>query len=601
MKKYFMKLKLSYRLFLIIIICFLIPYIVLFFSSYWRAESIIKEKTEEVEGENICQVGSIIENMCLNIVNASNYLVSLNIYDRLSREASSSYDFLTAYQTADGLIQNINNSLLNAKADINVFTENALLYSTDSSLNVDYQEFYNSYIKENDSLFDYSPYFSGVHPSYTKYKEENYISCIRKISDLRKEDCYLVISMPVSAFESTLNSAMGTMTLLDSTGNVICQSLGKRNDYSDIAAIALQKSASDTSDILVRFSVKETNEMVTVYPVSVYNWKLLNITSAASLYEEMYELRNIILILSLILIAICLSITFYCIYHQLKPLLLLKEDMEAVGRGNLKTSVTVVDSQDEIGILTQTFHNMLGQINALIDAVKRKEQKENELKFEILLAQINPHFLFNTLNSIKWMAVVAHTDNIATTITSLGRLLEISMNKVNDILPVREELTNIKSYIQIQKVRYPGRFEVQYDIDKNILSCSTPKLILQPLVENSILHNIEHQDFLIIRISAKRKGNLLEFTVWDNGYGIPPEKLKTILQSDKESKTGQVFKGIGVRNVYDRIQLIYGSSYGLRYESDGQSYTKAILAFPEKSCLETKGEELKNDQSTDSR
>lgn len=80
------------------------------------------------------------------------------------------------------------------------------------------------------------------------------------------------------------------------------------------------------------------------------------------------------------------------------------------------------------------------------------------------------------------------------------------MNKVNDILPVREELTNIKSYIQIQKVRYPGRFEVQYDIDKNILSCSTPKLILQPLVENSILHNIEHQDFLIIRISAKRKG-----------------------------------------------------------------------------------------------
>lgn len=591
MKKYFMKLKLSYRLFLIIIFCFLIPYIVLFFCSYWRAESIIKEKTEEVEGNNIRQVGNIIENMCLNIVNASNYLVSLNIYDSLSRDISNPYDFLTAYQTADGLIQNINNSLLNAKADINIFTESTLLYSTDSAQDVDYHEFYNSYIRENDTLFDYSPYFSGVHPSYTRYKEENYISCIRKISDLREENCYLVISMPVSAFENTLNSAMGTMILLDSSGNVICQSVGKTKDYSDIAAIALRKSLADASNILTRFSVKNTNEMVTVYPVSVYSWKLLNITSASSLYAEMYQLRIIILILSLIFIAICLSFTFYCIYHQLKPLLLLKEDMEAVGRGNLKTPVTVIDSLDEIGILTQTFHNMLEQLNALIDAVKRKEQKENELKFEILLAQINPHFLFNTLNSIKWMAVVAHADNIATTITSLGRLLEISMNKVNDILPVREELTNIKSYIQIQKVRYPGRFEVQYDIDENILSCSTPKLILQPLVENSILHNVEHQDFLIIRISAKKECNLLEFTVWDNGCGIPQEKLKTLLQSDKESKSGQVFKGIGVRNVYDRIQLIYGNNYGLRYESDGQSYTKAILTFPEMISSELKGDE----------
>lgn len=445
----------------------------------------IKEKTRETEGEHIRQAGSFIENICLNIINTSNCLASFNIYEKLLYEEHSSNDFLTAYQNTDELIQNINHSLLNSQGEISIFSKNTLLYSTEPFQNVEYQDFYKSYIEENDTLSDYSPYFSGVHFSYIKHKTINYISCIRKIYSFHGENYYLVISIPVSTFEDRPDSATGTLFLLDSVGNTIC--------------------------------------------------------------------------LSLILITICLSVTFYCIYYQLK------------------------------------------QINTLIDDVKKKEQEKNELKFEILLTQINSHFLFNTLNSIKWMSIVAHTDNITAAITSLGRLLEISMNKANDILPVREELTNLKSYIQIQQIRYPGRFEIQYDIDDDILSCSTPKLVLQPLAENSILHNIERKEFLTIRISGQKKGNLLVFTVWDSGCGIPPEKLKSILRTGHGSKTGQVFKGIGVYNVHERIQLIYGNRYGIQYESDGISYTKAILSFPEKAEQNVKGEDKKDDKGTDSR
>lgn len=593
MKQSFMKLKLSYRLFLIIILCFLIPFILLYFGSYARAESIIKEKTEEVEGENIRQVGNILENVCLNIVNASNYLVAFNIYDKLLYKEDSSYDYLTAYHTADELIQNINNSLLDAQADISIFSGTTLLYSTNSFQNVEYKEFYNTYIAENDSLSDYSPFFSAVHSSYIKHKTNNYISCIRKISALRGENYYLVISMPVSVFENRLNTAMGTMLLLDSYGNTICQTPGEEINPAEIAQLESDTDNRKQTHELERLTLKKPNKMVTIYPVSVYSWKLLNISSTDRLYAEMYQMQQVLLILSVILIGLCLPITFYCIYRQLRPLVLLKETMESVSKGNLQAKVAVINTQDEIGILTQAFHDMLKQINALIEAVKRKEQEENELKFEILLAQINPHFLFNTLNSIKWMSVVAHTDNITTTITSLGRLLEISMNKVNDILPVREELTNIKSYIQIQQIRYPGRFEIRYSIDEGILSCSTPKLILQPLVENSILHNIEQKEFLTIHIAGKKIGKLLEFSIWDDGCGIPPKKLKTILCSGKNTRTEQVFKGIGVQNVNERIRLTYGSSYGLRYESDGCSYTKAILTFPEKTGQTTKGDQRK--------
>ncbi len=527
MKHYFMKMKLSYRLFLIIIFCFLFPCTLLFFSTYQRAENMIKEKTRETEGEHIRQAGSFIENICLNIINTSNCLASFNIYEKLLYEEHSSNDFLTAYQNTDELIQNINHSLLNSQGEISIFSKNTLLYSTEPFQNVEYQDFYKSYIEENDTLSDYSPYFSGVHFSYIKHKTINYISCIRKIYSFHGENYYLVISIPVSTFEDRPDSATGTLFLLDSVGNTIC--------------------------------------------------------------------------LTLILITICLSVTFYCIYYQLKPLLLLKENTDSVSTESLKAEIAAANSQDEIGILTRTFHDMLKQINTLIDDVKKKEQEKNELKFEILLTQINSHFLFNTLNSIKWMSIVAHTDNITAAITSLGRLLEISMNKANDILPVREELTNLKSYIQIQQIRYPGRFEIQYDIDDDILSCSTPKLVLQPLAENSILHNIERKEFLTIRISGQKKGNLLVFTVWDSGCGIPPEKLKSILRTEHGSKTGQVFKGIGVYNVHERIQLIYGNRYGLQYESDGISYTKAILSFPEKAEQNVKGEDKKDDKGTDSR
>ena len=152
-----------------------------------------------------------------------------------------------------------------------------------------------------------------------------------------------------------------------------------------------------------------------------------------------------------------LLVTFSAIYAQLRPLLKLKEQMELVMSGNLNAEVATTNSRDEISSLSRTFNNMVNEISHLINEIQVTQKRESELRFEMLLAQINPHFLFNTLNSIKWMSVVSGTDHITTTITSLGRLLEISMNKVNDVLPLGEELENIRSYIQIQQVRYPGR------------------------------------------------------------------------------------------------------------------------------------------------
>lgn len=228
---------------------------------------------------------------------------------------------------------------------------------------------------------------------------------------------------------------------------------------------------------------------------------------------------------------------------------------------------------------------MIDNIHQLIKQKQEAQKRENELHFEMLLAQINPHFLFNTLNSIKWMSIVAHTDNITTTITSLGRLLEISMNKMNDRILIEDEIMNIKSYSQIQQLRYPGRFEINYSIDDSILKLYTLKLVLQPIVENSIIHNIENREFLTITISGQCINNTVILKVHDNGVGINKKSIENILSKNKEQKNNNVFRGIGVSNVHERIQLEYGADYGLHYESDEKSFTDAFITFPKITTL----------------
>lgn len=314
--------------------------------------------------------------------------------------------------------------------------------------------------------------------------------------------------------------------------------------------------------------------------ISISGWKLVDTFSSDAIYKDIYDLRVFTFMVSAFLFVICLVATFIAISIQLKPLMKLKRQMQLVSLGNLDAHLPATASNDEISSLSKTFNGMIGEISSLLDEIKITQKRESELRFEMLLAQINPHFLFNTLNSIKWMSVVAHTDNITNTITSLGRLLEISMNKVNDYLPLDEELTNIKSYIQIQRLRYPGRFEVNYSFDEKILSIYTLKLILQPIVENSIIHNIEHTDYLIIEITGELSNDNIIIHVKDNGIGIPDAKLKQILHKAENNSKGKVFSGIGIYNVQERIQLAYGCDYGLKYSSDGHSYTDVEITFP---------------------
>ena len=546
-KHTFMKLNLSCRLFLIIIVLFLVPYLTLFSWAYKKAETIIRDKAQSLERENLNQTKNDIESLCLNMIQASDYLISLNNYGVLYREsATKGYSYLKCWQDANEQIQNVNNSLLNSNADISVLSNDQLLYSTLPQQKFRFEDFFAEQVVP-------SVYFTNAHQSYRRFESnQTFVSYIRKLPPFSPKSFYLVISLPASSFSRLLGAAAGNMELWDTSGYSIC-------------------------GIHTPKDVKYFQEEISI-PLS--GWRLTDTISTEFLYQDIYELRTFTFVVSLGLLMICLLATFFAIYSQLRPLFKLKEQMQQVMAGNLNAEIATTDSKDEISSLSRTFNNMVTEIDHLIEEIQVTQKRESELRFEMLLAQINPHFLFNTLNSIKWMSVMSGTEHITNTITALGRLLEISMNKVNDMLPIEEELENIKSYIKIQQVRYPGRFDVAYHIEEGILKEHTLKLILQPLVENSILHGILEKESKsgTIVITGWMENEDIVLLISDDGVGIPPEILSTILSGKGNSQSGGT--NIAVYNTHRRLQILYGKDYGLIYSSNPGEGTEVEIRFP---------------------
>lgn len=357
-----------------------------------------------------------------------------------------------------------------------------------------------------------------------------------------------------------------------------------------------------------------------------YTGCLVQITMAEGTEEYQKEaamfsnIPYIIVAISIALMIIAIWLTKILSNSVAKPIVSLAASTRKVAANDFDEPDLIIENKDEMGELVTAFnvmkHSTKGYIatmkenNKMQELLHKEELERSEMekqlgsaRLELLKSQINPHFLFNTLNSIKWMSVMSGTEHITNTITALGRLLEISMNKVNDMLPIEEELENIKSYIKIQQVRYPGRFDVAYHIEEGILKEHTLKLILQPLVENSILHNIEARDFLMIDISGRCENGIIILQVQDNGTGMDADTMKEILKPKKQGKKGYVFSGLGVSNVQERIQLAYGPDYGLQYDSDGNSFTTVTIRFPQHKQIDSLLSERRenNDKGTDCR
>ena len=251
----------------------------------------------------------------------------------------------------------------------------------------------------------------------------------------------------------------------------------------------------------------------------------------------------------------------------------LTKNMDQVNHGSREVTVSS-DSEDEVCILINSFHNMMDEINRLIDEVYVNKIALKEYELKALQAQINPHFLYNTLSMMNWMAIRSNQMEISKVTLALSTFYRTALSKGEDVVTVENCIQNMQAYLEIQLTMHDNNFTVDWDIDPTIKNEKMPKLLLQPVVENAIEHGIDEKEDgdKKLFLSFRGNGDDVEITVRDNGMGMPQEKAETLV-------TYQA-KGYGLKNVNDRIRLLYGEKYGIQIFSAPDEGTTVVMRFP---------------------
>ena len=284
----------------------------------------------------------------------------------------------------------------------------------------------------------------------------------------------------------------------------------------------------------------------------------------------------IALFISLMIIAIIMTLFISNILT--KPIHRIIQATVQISDGDFSSDATL-ESNDEIGTMGKAVNSLATNMSVMVEKVRQEERAKKELEYKMLQNQINPHFVYNVLNSIKVMAQLQGADNICKLIDSFGGLLKEVSKGVNDRVTVREEFELAEKFVFIHKLRRKGLIETTYRIEEGCGNCLVIKFLLQPLLENSIIHGFEGKHGMgELLVSARKKENKLELLIQDNGVGMTREEIDNLM-SGRAEKKGR-YNSIGVENVQERIHMMYGEEYGISYSSQKGEYTRVSVLLP---------------------
>ncbi len=310
--------------------------------------------------------------------------------------------------------------------------------------------------------------------------------------------------------------------------------------------------------------------------VSNTDWTMVALIPYSEIYAPGIRTGGILLLITCIIGLLAYYIAHFISKGITRRIKLLVDSMKNVKDKNLDISIKS-DSKDEIGVLFQSFNEMLVRINVLVDQEYKNGIELKKYELNALQAQINPHFLYNTLDLINWEALDANAPRISEIVQELARFYKLSLNKGKYIVPIKDEISHAVSYVKIQNFRFENKIELITNVDDAIMNYNILKLSLQPIIENSILHGILQKENKagFIKISGSISGDSIVITIQDNGVGMTEEELKNIVNSKNNQKDGY-----GISNIDQRIKLYYGENYGLSYRSRVGAGTSVDIKIP---------------------
>ena len=368
----------------------------------------------------------------------------------------------------------------------------------------------------------------------------------------------------------------GYAFILDAKGNIVYhpqqQQLYNELQTENISLIM------DTDDDTVLTGTGNNGKLYSISRSDKTGWTVVDCTNVRELLSKSRQAQSIYVLTAVVLVIVALLFSRFMARSITLPIQKLRDSMKKVQEGDFSVSDVVVDSRNEIGSLTKSFDVMTHRIQELMEQNVHEQEQKRKSELKALQSQINPHFLYNTLDSIIWMAEGKKNEEVVLMTASLARLLRQSISNEDEVVPIANEVEYARGYLTIQKMRYKDKLEFQIDVDPSILHIPLIKLVLQPIIENAIYHGLKYKEskgLLIIKGFPKDGNAVLQ--VIDDGVGMDEETLAHIYDRHKVNYHSN---GVGVYNVQKRLKLYYGEDYGITYESVVGKGTTATITIP---------------------
>ena len=536
------------------------------------------EILEEVS-DNISILVSNIEEIGNNIVEDNKLVSALSI--RSDEVIENTDDVIESSKYVEGLLneQVWKYGKYNMKPELYVISENDLnfseysknKYTMDSIKN---ELWYNKIIEANGNTVLISTFEDeeGIGP----YK------CIfrmgRAIKDLITDETLGVLIMDVS--EKMLYDRYNKIIkdgrniyIIDIKGNIISSKdkrlIGK-NYYKELD----YGSYIETEEWYSIFERDNVEFMSMVSTLDRYGWSIIEEIPLHIVRQPIKQITQKFLLTLILVIIISFIVIYKISVWVTEPVINIKNTIEKVMGGNLKVKVKV-DRNDEIGMLEGSFNDMVKWLDDSIEEIKEKEKQKRIAELSFLQAQINPHFLYNTLSGVRFLVSMNRNDDAEEMLYKFSKLLRNILPRASELISLEDEIEIIKAYIELQQIRYPNGFKVDIRIDQNIKNIMVPALILQPIVENAIFYSMESENSKgEIKIRGYINDGYIIIEISDNGKGMSSVQINNVFKN-KES-----INRVGLINVHERIQLNYGKDYGIEIESQEGNGTRVIFKLP---------------------
>ena len=450
-------------------------------------------------------------------------------------------------------------------------------------VNIITQQWFTDAVGQMENLHFSTPHVQNLFddPTYRYYWVVSLSRAVELTSNGTSTLGVLLVDMNYSSIEQILKKAnVGNSSeyvyLIDGKGEIIYhprQKLIYTDLYQENNIEAAGYEDGSTEEIF-----QGEKRLVTVKTVSYTGWKIVSVVPMSSFDMGMTGTKYFVIML------VTVSMLAVILLNQLvsasiaMPLKKLNNSVKEWETGNMNPSIYIGGSM-EVEHLGCTLRSTVEQIRQLMQDIVVEQEEKRKSELDALQSQINPHFLYNTLDSIVWMIEGERYEDAVFMITQLASLFRISLSRGKTVISVEDELKHARNYMNIQKVRYKNIFEVRFDIDPEILQCCTVKLVVQPLLENAIYYGVECMDGDgEIDVNGYRREDDIYIEVRDNGLGIPEDEVEQLLkENNRVHKRGS---GVGLLNVHNRIRLRFGEEYGLEIESEPDEGTTVRIHLP---------------------